>query len=227
MIFNSKPGQRTQGQLIINHISWSKNADGSVTQLLKAFIKEKHNNSFMESETLEQLKYPIGPFRRPKTINPETLQSWIESIGAFPQKVEDLTGVLSKEELNWRYRPDGWTIKQVVHHCADSHMNAIIRFKLALTEDTPSIKPYLEDRWANLTDSLDDDISYSIMLLKGLHYRWAYMLRSLGKEKLKRTFYHPENRRESNLEETIGLYAWHCEHHLAHIRQALEHRGSF
>jgi len=181
----------------------------------------------MTTETLEKLKYPIGPFKEPKEIERKTLQTWIESIATFPQKVKELTDGLSSKQLNWRYRPDGWSIKQVVHHCADSHMNAIIRFKLALTEDTPSIKPYFEDRWANLIDSMDEDITYSIKLLTGLHYRWALLLKSLSKEELKRKFYHPEHRRESNLEETIGLYAWHCEHHLAHIRQALKHQGRF
>ncbi|GAB3650796.1 bacillithiol transferase BstA [Echinicola sediminis] len=181
----------------------------------------------MTPDTLEKLKYPIGTFRKPEQIDESHLNAWIESISSFPQRVKVLTDGLTTEQLNWRYRPEGWSIKQVVHHCGDSHMNSIIRFKLALTEDNPSIKPYFEDRWAKLIDSNDDDISHSIMLLMGLHYRWVILLRSLGKKELERTFYHPENRKESNLAETIGQYAWHCEHHLAHIKQAVEHQGSF
>ena len=134
---------------------------------------------------------------------------------------------LSVEELNLPYRPDGWTIKQVVHHCADSHMNSLIRFKLALTEDQPTIRPYFEDRWATLVDSLSDDITPAIGLLTHLHTKWVQVLRALTPEDLKRTFVHPEHGTVFTLEDTIGSYAWHCAHHSAHIRQALQYRGNF
>ncbi|MBD8488747.1 putative metal-dependent hydrolase [Echinicola sp. CAU 1574] len=181
----------------------------------------------MTTEELEKLKYPIGRFYEPKNIDDQLIQTWIEDISSFPIRIKDLTEKLGMKELNWKYRPEGWSIKQVVHHCGDSHLNSIIRFKLALTEDTPSIKPYHETKWAELADSLEDDITYSLKLLEGLHHRWVKLLKSLTKEQLERTFYHPQQRREINLAETIGIYAWHCNHHLAHVRQALDAKGGF
>ncbi|MDF1839060.1 MAG: putative metal-dependent hydrolase [Planctomycetota bacterium] len=175
----------------------------------------------------EPLRFPIGPFQRPLPIGPENVKDWIEVIARFPSLVELETQGLSVEQLNWPYRPGGWSIKQVVHHCADSHMNSIIRFKLALTEHRPTIRPYFEDRWAELADSQTDDISGSIATLHGVHARWKQLLSSLGPEELARSFNHPESDRKIPLDENIGLYAWHCEHHLAHVRQALESGGKY
>ena len=138
-----------------------------------------------------------------------------------------MTNTLSKEALNYNYRPAGWTIKQVVHHCADSHMNAIIRFKLTLTEELPTIKPYFEDRWANLNVSNFDDISNSLVLITALHKQWASLLKSLNSEQLARQFFHPESKIKSSLSETIGMYAWHGNHHLAHIKQGLQFKNIF
>ena len=129
---------------------------------------------------------------------------------------------LNDEKLKNKYRPDGWTIKQVVHHCADSHINSFVRFKLALTEDVPAIKPYFEDRWAELSDSLSNDISDSIQILNSLHNKWVLLLRSLTVEQLHREFFHPETNKKISLKENIGLYAWHCNHHLAHIQLAIK-----
>ena len=126
-------------------------------------------------------------------------------------------GHLSDEQLNTPYRPEGWTIRQVVHHCADSHMNALIRFKLALTEDTPTVKPYLEDRWSELPDSKSTRIDSSIKILEGVHERLSLLLKSLTQSDLEREFIHPEHGRKILVKENIGLYAWHCDHHLAHI----------
>jgi hypothetical protein len=135
-----------------------------------------------------------------------------------------LTSHLGKEELKWKCRPEGWTIKQVIHHCSDSHINSIIRFKLALTEDNPTIRPYREERWAELDDSINDDISISLSLIEVLHTKWAYLLRSLSEEQLNRTFNHP-NSGEFTLKQAIALYAWHSNHHLAHVKQALASDG--
>jgi len=115
------------------------------------------------------------------------------------------------------YREGGWTLRQVVHHCADSHMNAFCRFKLAMTEEKPVIKPYEEARWAALADSKNLPVDASLAILKGLHERWTVLMKSLREAERHRTFIHPEHGREISLQETIGLYAWHGEHHLAHI----------
>jgi hypothetical protein len=179
------------------------------------------------SRSLEQLKYPIGQFTTPSSIDASTIEQWITDIATFPHSMKALTNGLTTEQLNWGYRPGGWTIKQLVHHCADSHINSLIRFKLSLTEDQPIIRPYFEDRWAQLPDSLDDDIAGSLLLLEGLHARWVKLLHSMNREQMDRTFYHPESKQTFTLKETIGNYAWHGNHHLAHVQQALASGGVF
>lgn len=181
----------------------------------------------MTAENLYHLKYPIGEFVKPTIITIVQINEWIETIEQLPIIITELTKDLTIEQLNWPYRPDGWTIKQVVHHLADSHINSIIRFKLALTEDTPTIKPYFEDRWANLIDANDNNLENTLSLLKGLHTKLGMLLRSLTKDDLKREFIHPEHGKQFSLEETIGVYAWHSKHHVAHINQALTHKGKF
>jgi len=181
----------------------------------------------MNAESLYHLKYPIGKFTKPDQISESQILEWIVTIEGLPKTLTQLTKDLSVEQLNWPYRPGGWTIKQVVHHIADSHMNSIIRFKLALTEDTPTIKPYFEDRWATLKDNNDDQLSHSLSLLKGLHAKMGILLRSFTKDDLKREFIHPEHSKRFSLEETIGIYAWHSNHHLSHIEQALKYKGKF
>lgn len=176
---------------------------------------------------LQKLKYPIGTYRSNKNPNIEELENWIRDIEHFPVTLENLVKDISDEALSYKYRPDGWTIKQVVHHCSDSHLNSIMRFKLALTEDTPRIRPYFEDRWAKLPDSLQDDVSDSLSILKGLHKKWVLLLKSLSEEQLKLEFIHPEHGQKFNLAETIGNYAWHCNHHLAHIKNALASKGKY
>ena len=181
----------------------------------------------MSSQNLEQLKYPIGKFIKPEIISEHLILEWIETIEGLPEILYNLTKKISVEQLNWPYRPEGWNIKQVVHHLADSHMNSIIRFKLAMTEDTPTIKPYHEDRWASLIDAKEDDLRYTLSLLKGLHAKMGTLLRSFTKDDLKREFIHPEHGRRFSLEETIGIYAWHSKHHVTHIEQALKLKGKF
>lgn len=148
-------------------------------------------------------------------------------IELFPTRVEGLIRNIDIEKLNWKYRPGGWMVKQVIHHCADSHMNSVIRFKLALTEDRPIIRPYFEDRWAKLYDSMSDDVSESLTLLIGLHKKWTRLLKNLTKEQLKMEFVHPENGLKINLAENIGIYSWHCNHHLAHIKNAIRSEGKY
>ena len=179
------------------------------------------------TQNLEALKFPIGHFAKPEFIVAKDIEYWIETIALFPSRIKKITSNLSTEELHWRYRPEGWKIKQVVHHCADSHMNSFIRFKLALTEDNPTIKPYDEAKWATLTDGDCDDISASLLILEGIHARWTILLKSFDESHLSKTFTHPESKKRYELKEAIGLYAWHCNHHFAHIEQALLYKGKF
>jgi len=181
----------------------------------------------MTEQALELLKYPIGKFIKPDTINSKLISKWISDIEDSPRSISALVDGLSVEELNYPYRPDGWNIKQVVHHCADSHMNAFIRFKLALTEDSPTIRPYFEDRWARLIDGTDDDLTDSLSLLKGLHAKLGKLLRNISENELSREFVHPEHAKHFRIDEAIGMYAWHGNHHLAHIGQALRFAGEF
>ena len=181
----------------------------------------------MERTELKKLRFPIGGFKKPEIISQSIIKEWIKIISDFPQKVSDEIIDLSEEELNWIYRPDGWSIKQLVHHCADSHMNSFVRFKLALTEDVPTIKPYAEAAWAEMSDYDDVAIKYSLAILVNLHFRWTVLLKSLDNENLKREFYHPEMKKNIAVDLNIGLYAWHCEHHLEHIKLAKKFEGRF
>ncbi len=174
---------------------------------------------------LQALRFPIGEFKKPEVMSPAHIAEWITEIELFPERLCHLVATLTGIELDWRYRPGGWTIQQVVHHCADSHMNSFIRFKLALTEDTPAIKPYSEAQWAELPDTTEAPVSESLKIIEGLHARWARLLRAFNANDLKREFIHPEQGKRFSLAENIGIYAWHCNHHLAHIRQALENKG--
>lgn len=171
---------------------------------------------------MEQLKYPIGNFKFPGGYDAATRTELKETIKALPQKMRALTGHLNEEQLKRVYRPGGWSIRQVVHHVADSHLNSIIRFKLGLTEDTPTIKPYDEAAWANLRDTAVTPIEVSLKLLEALHTRWGNLLDGFSESDWQKTVFHPERQAEMTLEEFLGLYAWHGEHHLAHIRLALK-----
>ncbi|MEQ9187824.1 MAG: putative metal-dependent hydrolase [Cryomorphaceae bacterium] len=175
----------------------------------------------------EELKYPIGKYKAVKQPDPSLLDTWINDIESFPSELEALVSNASAEALNWKYRPDGWKVKQVVHHCADSHLNSISRFKLAMTEDVPTIRPYYEARWAELLDSHDDDLSASLAFLKALHHKWVGLLRGLTKEQLQLEYFHPEHGKRFNLAETVGSYAWHCRHHLAHVKNGLASFGKY
>ncbi len=167
--------------------------------------------------SLNNLKYPIGKYTSLQNITAELLQSYINEIEIFPKRLSKEVENLSDAQLDTPYRGGGWSIRQVVNHCADSHMNSLIRFKLALTEEQPTIKPYFEDRWAELADSSNVPIEPALKILDGIHARWTALLKSLTKEQLERTFIHPETGKQFRIDENIGLYAWHCNHHLAHI----------
>lgn len=167
---------------------------------------------------LDQLKYPVGRFEKPEVITSEILQKCISTIKEFPAALKQKLKNLSKEQLDTEYRPGGWTVRQVVNHCADSHMNGIIRIKLTLTEDKPVIKPYLEAKWAELEDSKSFPVDAALKILEGVHEKWATLLKSLTDEQWQRTFIHPEHGKEITIAENTCLYAWHCNHHLGHVR---------
>jgi len=181
----------------------------------------------MSEAELNKLKYPVGTFQNPDQVDESLLAAFILDIESFAERMEVMVQGLDPEQLQWQYRPDGWNIKQVVHHCADSHMNAFIRFKLTLTEDSPTIKPYYEDKWAELADGNANDINMSLTLLLGLHKRWAVLLKSLTSADLEKTFTHPEHGRKITLKENIGMYAWHSNHHLSHVKNALIFKNKF
>ncbi|WKK67314.1 YfiT family bacillithiol transferase [Lutimonas zeaxanthinifaciens] len=169
---------------------------------------------------MENLKYPIGKFRVTEPISKDQVAAWIQVLEDFPTKLEALTAPLTEAQIDTPYRPEGWTVRQVVHHLADSHYNSYIRFKWTLTEDKPVIKAYFEDRWAQLED-YKAPIELSLTALYNLHAKWVYLLKRLSSEELKRVFIHPESMEEITLEKNIGIYAWHSEHHYAHIENLL------
>ena len=179
----------------------------------------------MEDLDLEKLRYPIGKFEPVEEYAPSYLSNRIEAIASFPQQLRAAVMHLTEEQLETPYRLGGWTIRQVIHHCADSHMNCLIRFKWTLTEDKPVIKYYYEDRWAEGNDNKTMPIAPTLSLLEGLHFRLAYIIKSLSSEDLERSFVHPEHRKEFKLKEVIGLYAWHGKHHLAHITELKKRKG--
>ena len=181
----------------------------------------------MNKIDLDKLRFPIGKFEKPSIISAEQITIWINDIEQFPKKLCKLVEELPNEALDWKYRPKGWNIKQVVHHCADSHINSFCRFKLSLTEDTPTIKPYFEEKWAELPDVIDADINDSLQIIKGLHSRWAILLKALQENDFEKEFIHPEHGKRFSVAENIGVYAWHGNHHLAHIEQAIQFRGKF
>ena len=170
------------------------------------------------------LQYPIGKFLTPKNISAEQLADWINQIQTLPQKLRLEVQDLMEMQLDTPYRPEGWTVRQVVHHLPDSHLNSYIRFKLTLTEDKPTIRPYFEDRWAELPDS-KASIEISIRLLEALHERWVVLLKSMTTGDFEKMFVHPEYGKEYPLKEVVALYAWHGNHHLAHITGLKERMG--
>ena len=162
-----------------------------------------------------ELRYPIGKFQS-STPTEENRKKFLAQIEETPKKLREAVSGLSREQLHTPYRDGGWTVQQVVHHVADSHMNAYTRFKLALTEDEPTIKPYNETRWAELSDSQTTPVETSLALVDALHERWGNLLRGMSAADFQRRLNHPE-RGPMSLDDTLALYAWHGRHHVAHI----------
>lgn len=165
-------------------------------------------------------RYPVGKFSYAGPLSAEQKRQFLDDIEHAAAHLRSAARGLSDVQLNTPYRDGGWTVRQVVHHVPDSHMNAYIRFKLALTEDAPTIKPYLEDRWAELPDSRQP-IENSLALLDSLHQRWNTVLRSMSEADWQRTFLHPELG-PMTLEKTLALYSWHGKHHVAHVTKLRE-----
>ncbi|MCB0520843.1 MAG: putative metal-dependent hydrolase [Lewinellaceae bacterium] len=171
---------------------------------------------------IEQLKYPIGKYKHPDFVTASMRHDWINRIAALPQKLEAVVQSKTEAQLDTPYRPGGWTVRQVVHHLADSHLNAHCRIRLALTEDHPTIKPYDQDKWAVLEDVKKLPVWPSLHILQGLHARWAFLLNSLDELHFQREFVHPEYGKTYTIDWMTGLYAWHGEHHLAQIANLKE-----
>ena len=170
----------------------------------------------LDSSELDKLRYPIGTFDSTQSITAANIQQFVQEIEALPALMRRAVTDLTDEQLNTPYRPGGWTVRQVVHHVADSHINSYVRFKLALTEDYPTIKPYEEHLWAELPDAKNEPVEVSLNLLEALHQRWVVLLRSFSAEDWERGYLHPESGKTALLK-ALGLYAWHGRHHLAHI----------
>ena len=163
----------------------------------------------------DNLRYPIGLFPVPASVSGNDRNEAIATLAALPRQLRDAAGTMTEEQLDTPYRDGGWRVRQLVHHIADSHMNALIRVKLALTEDWPNIKAYEEKAWAELADS-NAPVEWSLDLIEKVHGRWVMLLRSLDEAQWQRGFVHPERGR-SNLEHATLMYQWHSKHHLAHI----------
>jgi uncharacterized damage-inducible protein DinB len=171
----------------------------------------------------EDPRYPIGKFRSPAENTPAVRAEQIETLRLLPERLRAAVERLNDSQLDTPYREGGWTVRQVVHHIADSHANSLVRFKLALTEDWPTIKPYDEAAWARLPDSRKA-IEPSLVLITGLHQRLVALLESMSREDFLRGFNHPERGRMT-LEANLALYAWHSHHHTAHITRLRAHKG--
>jgi uncharacterized damage-inducible protein DinB len=172
----------------------------------------------------EELRYPIGRFRRPEQLTPEERRAMIEAIAYLPAELHAAVEGLSPEQLDTPYRPGGWTVRQVVHHVPDSHLNAYIRFKLALTEDEPTIRTYHEERWAELPEARTAALRVSLTLLEAVHARWIAAIAGVGPEVWARTWIHPDSGRMT-LDDLLALYAWHGRHHVAHITSLRRRMG--
>jgi len=175
---------------------------------------------------VNDLSYPIGSFSlRDATVAPEERPGLIGALVELPAQFRGAVQGLSEAQFDTPYRPGGWTVRQVVHHVPDSHLNAYVRFKLALTEENPTIKPYEEARWAELPDTAGTQIGVSLVLLEALHRRWVVLLKSMTDDQWGRTYIHPDYQRSFRLDAILAMYAWHGKHHTAHITRLRERMG--
>ncbi|OCT15937.1 metal-dependent hydrolase [Paenibacillus pectinilyticus] len=174
---------------------------------------------------MDALRFPIGLFEHVGDISESQLQQWMADIASTPSRLREAVAGLTDEQLDTPYRPGGWTVRQVVHHVADSHMNSYTRFKLALTEESPTIRPYYEDRWAELSDGKSAPVELSLALLDALHSRWMILLHDMQPEQFAHAFVHPESGNTIRLDWNVGNYAWHGNHHIAHITRLRDRKG--
>src|ERR1700761_1984062 len=168
--------------------------------------------------TDENMQYPVGKFKAPASYTSEDFRTWTATINEFPGRLRHAIMGLTEAQLDTPYRKGGWTIRQVVHHVADSHMNAFLRFKWALTEDNAVIKPYEEADWALLPD-YRLPVEPSLKILEGIHVRWVTLLESFTENEWARTYMHPQSGDTSPLKKVLALSAWHSKHHLAHVTE--------
>jgi len=187
-------------------------------------VQSRKLHQYLEPEAKMDLRYPVGPFKFEGTLSPEQRLALIDQIAATPEKMRAAVAGLSEEQLDTPYRPEGWTVRQVVHHVPDSHLNSYVRFKLALTEEHPTIRAYDENLWANTDDARTAPVEISLDLLEALHRRWVLFLRSFEDKDFARTFHHPELGSMS-VDKNVALYAWHGRHHVAHITSLRERMG--
>jgi hypothetical protein len=174
---------------------------------------------------IQNLKYPIGKLDKDQKYTVKNRKKWIKTIKKLPKRLKKVVTKLDDSQLNTPYRPEGWTVRQVVHHLADSHVNSYIRFRWTLTEDSPMIKAYDEKSWAELPDAKNSDIDASLLMLSAIHKRWGRLLESMSNEDFARELGHPEWDKSLSLNFMCSLYAWHCEHHLAHITELIKREG--
>lgn len=176
-------------------------------------------------ENLEDLRYPIGQFECPKHIGNQQVKDWIRALETFPDRLEATVSGMNKVQLETPYRLEGWTVRQLIHHIADSHHHSYTRFKWALTEESPVIKVYEEKAWSSLLDANTAPISLSLDYLKAIHSKLVFVLKGLSEEQLTRCFVHPVGNQKVSVAENIGKYAWHGNHHLAHIQNLIDREG--
>jgi uncharacterized damage-inducible protein DinB len=176
-------------------------------------------------QTTPDLRFPIGRFTRPTALTPAERKAAIDAIAKAPGAMRKAVAGLTDAQLDTPYRPDGWTVRQVVHHMPDSHLNAYVRFKLGLTEDTPTVKPYDEAKWAELDDSKSKLVEDSLKLLDALHARWVFLLRRMQPADFARKVNHPEWDAPLSLDALLALYAWHGKHHVAHVTALKKRMG--
>lgn len=169
-------------------------------------------------------RYPIGRYVKEETVSPAKRESWISDIAAAPAELRAAVQGFNESQFDTPYREGGWTVRQLVHHVPDSHLNAYVRFKLALTEDNPTIKPYEESLWAKLPDTSGTQVGVSLMLLEALHRRWVVLLKAMQESEWSRTYVHPEDG-TLRLDYILGMYAWHGKHHIAHVTSLRERMG--
>ena len=172
----------------------------------------------------DDLRYPVGKYL-PLPFSHKQKEEWLLDLKFLPSELELAVQNLDAHQLETPYREDGWTVQQLVHHVADSHINAYVRFKLALTEENPTIRPYEQDDWVKLNDVKTVPINVSLTLLHALHQRWLAMVENLSEDEWERTVFHPEHKKQISLWELLGMYAWHGKHHVAHITSLRERHG--